>query len=120
MKIDKSNIDQYITGATLRISKVGVTSIEDIPDYITNIFCSNNKLNSLPKLPESLERLWCRGNKLTQLPKLPDSLFELCCGDNKLTIYPDYPRDKQWFTNHNKLLNRIEIINKINDTGNIQ
>ena len=48
MKLNKSNIDQYIDGNTLDCYNIGITSIEDIPDYITHIYCYNNNLTELP------------------------------------------------------------------------
>ena len=99
MKIDKSNIDKYINGNTLYCSSRDITSIENIPDHITEIYCY--------------------GNQLTSLPMLPDSLIYLNCYNNNLTSYPVNSEDKQWFINHNnhlKLINRSTIINKLNET----
>ena len=48
MKLNKYNINQYIRGNSLYCNSIGITSIEDIPDNITEIYCSNNKLTSYP------------------------------------------------------------------------
>ena len=128
MKLNKSNIYDYIKGNELNCINRDITSIEDIPDHITRLYCWSNKLTSLPKLPIGLIRLDCRYNRLTILPMLPDSLISLYCSGNKLTRYTvgdphsGYPKHslyKQWMINHNnhlKLLNRLTIINKIYET----
>ena len=125
MKLNKSNIYDYIKGNELNCFNRDITSIEDIPDNITYLNCNYNQLTSLPKLPNGLRGLYCYGNQLTSLPMLPDSLIYLSCSNNNLNSYTvgdphsGYPiggRDKQWMINHNKLLNRINIINKIYET----
>ena len=117
MKLNKSNIHKYIDGDRLSCYSRGITSIEDIPDNITHLYCGNNNLTSLPKLPDGLIGLYCWGNNLTSLPKIPDSLVYLFCNNNNnLTSYPEDSTDKQWRIQHNKLLNRSTIINKIYET----
>ena len=115
MILNKSNIHQYIYGDMLSCSNLGITSIEDIPDNITHIYCSNNNLTELPELPDGLIGLDCDDNQLTILPKLPDGLRRLDCYHNELTSFPTSFDDKQWMVNHNKLLHRSTIINKIYD-----
>ena len=123
MIINKSNINDYIIGTGLYCHRKNITSIEYIPDHtpkeihtvdITTIDCSNNKLTSLSKLPSGLVRLDCEHNELTSLPSLPDGLKYLYCESNSLTNYPIDSGDEQWRICHNKFLNRVEIINKIN------
>ena len=117
MKLDKYNIHKYIIdGYRLYCPNIGITSIEDIPDNITHLYCYKNKLTSLPKFPDGLIGLYCSNNNLTSLPKIPDSLVYLFCNNNQLTSYPVNSMDKQWRIQHNKLLNRINIINKIYET----
>jgi len=116
MKLNKSNIYDYIKGNELNCINRDITSIEDIPDHITHLYCQFNKLVWLPKLPDGLIHLYCQYNQLTQLPKLPDGLIGLYCNYNQLTSYPPTYNDKQWMIDHNKWLNRINIINKIYDT----
>lgn len=61
----------------------------DIPDNVTEINCSGNRLLHLPRLPKALTRLNCSNNQLTSLPQLPDSLTMLDCSKNYLTELPD-------------------------------
>ena len=58
-----------------------------LPDSLIRLYCSHNKLTSLPDLPDSLQILHCYDNQLTSLPDLPDSLQILHCYDNKLTSF---------------------------------
>ena len=81
MIINKSNIDQFISGSVMNCYNKGITNIEYIPDNITHLDCSNNKL--------------------TYLPLLPNSLTHLDCYDNQLTSYPTCSLGK-WITNHNR------------------
>ena len=113
MIINRNNIDRLIDGTTMVCSSRNITSIEYIPDNITGLYCGSNKLTQLPNFPDSLIELYCHYNQLTQLPKLPDSLTELYCYNNQLTSYPNHSRDKQWWLNHNKQINRSIIIKHI-------
>ena len=91
MRIDKSNIEQFIDGTIMHCSDMDVTEIKFIPESITHLYCSGNQLTSLPKLPDGLVDLSCNDNKLTSLPKLPNGLVDLSCNDNKLTVLPPLP-----------------------------
>ncbi len=42
--------------------------------------CYNNKITSLDNLPNSLIELYCGNNKITSLYNLPNSLTTLHCG----------------------------------------
>ena len=59
MRITKENIDGFIYGTTMNCDNYCVTHIDYIPDYITHLYCGDNRLTSLPKLPESLIDLYC-------------------------------------------------------------
>ena len=75
-------------------------------------FCNFVKL---PDLPNSLTELYCSNNDLTELPSLPNSLIELYCDDNNLT-YPNYEIktineiNKSNFKK--KILKRMEVLNR--------
>ena len=130
MRITKENIHEFIDGTIMNCNNIGVIHIEYIPDHIKNLYCSDNKLTSLPKLPDGLIRLNCYSNNLTSLPKLPDGLKHLYCDFNKLTKLPKLPDRLLYldcsFNNlpyeitihnykekHNKLLKRKKILSKI-------
>ena len=106
MKIDKSNVNQFIKGPILDCSGRGVTSIESIPESITKLYCYGNKLTSLPKLPNGLNYLNCHNNQLTSLPILPNRLIELYCHNNQLTSLPILPNLKYLNFHNNPLIDK--------------
>jgi hypothetical protein len=65
---------------------------------------------------ENLEWMTCSENQLHAFKTFRKKQYGEDCSGNKLTRYPKYSMDKQWINNHNKWINRINIINKINDT----
>jgi Leucine-rich repeat (LRR) protein len=81
-----------------------LTSLPLLPNTLKELYCGGNKLTSLPILPNTLERLSCSYNKLTILPKLPNTLEKLFCSGNKLTILPNLPNTlKELFCDNNLL-----------------
>jgi Leucine-rich repeat (LRR) protein len=60
-----------------------------LPQTLEILFCSGNKLTSLPDLPKNLKELYLTGNELSSLPTLPQTLEKLYCSDNKLTSLPN-------------------------------
>ena len=105
MIIDKTNIGQFIDRTEMNCSAMYITEIKFIPDYISQLYCDNNKLTSLPPLPVGLIVLWCDNNKLTKLPFLPNSLTYLSCINNPLINVPTDPLS-EWIKQHNKSINR--------------
>ncbi len=63
--------------------------IISIPNNLTELDCSINKLTSLPELPNNLVNLYCEDNQLTTLPKLPNTLKYLSCDNNNIKQLPD-------------------------------
>lgn len=55
------------------------------------LFCSTNKLYTLPKVPPTLECLYCYNNRLSRLPKLPEIMTDLSFGNNQLRELPELP-----------------------------
>ena len=109
MRITKENINEFIYGTSMDCDNRGITHIEYIPEGITNLYCGDNRLTELPKLPDGLIDLYCYSNKLTSLPILPESLRNLSCFKNNLP----YEVTIDNFKEHNKLLKRKEILEKI-------
>ena len=79
---------------TIDISCKGLTSLPDLTRFknLQELYCTNNKLTSLPTLPQNLTKLYCSKNELTLLPTLPQNLKELYCYKNKLTSLPTLPQ----------------------------
>ena len=84
----KRRINECIrTGSTsLDLSRLGLTSLPELPDTLTHLDCSYNQLTILPELPDTLTILECIYNQLTELPELPDTLTHLNCYNNQLTV----------------------------------
>ena len=73
----------------LYLSGKGLTTLQGIDlSRVTELYCFNNQLTSLPPLPPTLRMLGCSNNQLTSLPELPPNLRRLYCKDNKLTVLP--------------------------------
>ena len=109
MRITKDNIHKFINGITMNCNNMGITHIDYIPDNIIFLYCTDNNLTSLPNLPDRLKHLDIRYNKLTKLPLLPDGLTHLLCYNNNLPYEVTIENLKE----HNKLLKRKEILEKI-------
>ena len=84
-----------------------LTSLPDLPDSLQILHCYDNQLTSFAnaQLPNSLQILCCYDNELTLIPKLPNSLEFLNCDNNQLTLLPDLPYSlKDLFCNNNELI----------------
>ena len=93
-----------------------------LPNSLIRLYCSYNKLTSLPDLPNSLEELLCIGNQLISPLKLPNSLIRLYCSYNKLTLLPNLPnslKELRCFGNQlkslPKLTDSLQVLNCFNN-----
>ena len=70
-----------------------LTSLPNLPNSLEILYCYNNQLTSFAntQLPNSLEILYCYNNQLTSLPNLPNSLRKLYCWNNQLKSLPELP-----------------------------
>jgi Leucine-rich repeat (LRR) protein len=79
--------------------------LNNLPQYLTTLYCNNNKIVSLdnlsirsqrrrkddvegcyaPQSPQTLTILSCNNNQIISLNNLPQSLTVLNCSNNKLT-----------------------------------
>ena len=78
--------------------------VKDFSGYrmkVTELYCGNNQLTSLPDLPMVIE-LDCYNNNLTALPDLPN-VTKLYCRHNRLTALPELPNVTELFCNENQL-----------------
>ena len=100
----------------LYCSENQLTSLPNLPNSLQEIYCSRNQLASLPKLPNSLERLSCGYNQLTSLPDLPNSLIKLYCHNNQLISLPELPNSlKELICSNNKLISLPKLPNSMNE-----
>ncbi|MBO9698615.1 MAG: T9SS type A sorting domain-containing protein [Sporocytophaga sp.] len=90
LNLSNTNITSFAAPAGLQIlnfSKTKVTSFTGtIPAALTELYCENNNLPSIPTLPESLYRIKAKGNQFTCLPNFPENLadsdIQLVCNKN--------------------------------------
>ena len=77
-----------------------LTSLPDLP-MVIELDCYNNNLTALPDLP-NVTKLYCRHNRLTALPELPN-VTKLYCDYNQLTSLPELPNVTELYCGSNKL-----------------
>ena len=80
-----------IDDGTLDVSWLKITSLPELPETLTRLYCYNTQLSVLPELPETLTYLDCRSTQLSVLPKLPEALTYLSCGNTQLSVLPKLP-----------------------------
>ena len=68
-----------------------LTSLPKLSNALVTLDCHNNLITTLPGLSNSLQYLYCSSNTLTTLPALPSSLVDLECENNTLTTLPTLP-----------------------------
>lgn len=100
----------------IEIVNLNLTFIPDLSRFVKlrYLYCSNNKLTSLPPLNPTLISLSCSHNELTSLPPLSANLMYLSCSHNKLTSLP--PLNKKLTTldcSHNQLTRLPELNEKL-------
>ena len=78
--------------AILDLSALGLTELPELPQTLTDLYCSDNQLTVLPELPQTLTELFCLHNELTVLPELPQTLTLLGCDNNELRVLPELPQ----------------------------
>lgn len=76
----------YTLPSSLTILDVRNNELEfiyaSLPENLTDLFVSNNKMKCLPYLPDSLERLNISYNNINTLPNIPRNLKYLYCWNN--------------------------------------
>ena len=77
-----SAIDDGILG----VSWLNITSLPELPETLTELYCENTQISVLPKLPDTLTHLWCWNTQLSVLPKLPETLIMLDCSKTPLKL----------------------------------
>lgn len=112
-----------------------IEDLDDIPDMLESLNCTNNLLKSflyipcnlvelnccfnnlenLPELPKTLKYLRCDQNKLENLPNLPEGLIELSCSNNNLLKIPKLGNNIKHLFVYNNQLTELYI-----DSPNIQ
>ena len=87
-----------------------LTSLPTLPQNLKELNCSYNQLTSLPTLPQNLQTFICSSNQLTSLPTLPQNLITLYCYTNKLTLLPNLPQKLEKLNCYNNKLNLLPTL----------
>ena len=113
------DIETYLNSLPEDITKINVSNsnLEYIPSLsrfknLEVLYCSNNRLSSLPPLNESLKQLICYNNNLTFLPRLNKNLIRLYCYNNKLKTLPKLNQKLEIINCHNNQLRSLPDLNE--------
>ena len=102
-----------LTGVTqLYCGDNQLTSLPPLPKTLKELYCCDNNLTRLPNLPETLKKLYCQNNQLTSLPPLPETLQQLYCEDNQLMSLPPLPETLEELDCYNNLLTFLPSLPK--------
>lgn len=103
--LDFSVLSKFTNIKSIVLSEGNITSVANIPDWVTQFKCSGNLINELDSLPTMLIQLECDRNQLTRinlsglnhlrtlnisnnnikvLEDLPQSLVKIHCTDNHI------------------------------------
>jgi hypothetical protein len=126
---NSTNIQISPLNGLTQLERLKITNIDKLNElpcfsdsiYLKTLICSNNNLIKLPrKMPQSLTYINCSYNRLTELPILHENMY-IYCNHNKLYSLPLFPNRyviyfdinpiKKLYTsnnyNHMKTTNRI-------------
>lgn len=88
-----------------------ITFLPPLPSRLRVLFVSYNKLTSLDNLPDNLGELYCVENQLKRLPdSLPSALRILNCSYNALSVLPKMPTKLQTLLCSNNLLTKLPVL----------
>lgn len=80
----------------LDVSNLGITFLPPLPDSITELNASYNKLIAISDLPKTLKKLTIWSNQIIYLPEdLPAELEILNAGNNLISYIPSLPKKLQ-------------------------
>ena len=98
----------------LNIYGLRITSLPELPSYLTQLWCSQTQITQLPPLPASLRRLDCANTQITNLPSLPSSLEMLSCRNTQITELPPLPDSlidlKSFYITDEKRKSNIQMV----------
>lgn len=72
----------------LDIKGLNLTMIEDLPETVKYLDCSNSTVKYIKILPNALKQLICSRTQLKELPPLPDTLEYLDCSYIQISALP--------------------------------
>jgi Leucine-rich repeat (LRR) protein len=107
--LDPNIIIKFKNLETLDINNNLLTDIPVLPESLTELCCSYNKIKKI-RVYNNLKKLDCSHNEIEKIEKLP-KLELLTCNNNLLTSIPKIDTLKRLICNNNKLLEIPKLIN---------
>ena len=89
-----------------------LTTIPPLNPRIRVVYCHNNRLTSLPPFNPELRVVYCHNNRLTSLPPFNPGLEIVFCCNNRLTSLPPFNPELRVVYCYN---NELDILPPLND-----
>ena len=80
------DLTKYINLKILKCNDNQITSLDNLPSGLLELYCGDNQIISLDNLPSGLQKLHCYYNKLKSLDNLPPELKILNCDNDEWKI----------------------------------
>ena len=77
------DLSKYTNFKVLYYSYNQLTSLNNLPPGLLELYCQSNNITSLDNLPPGLQILECWCNKITSLDYLPSGLNNLLCDNDE-------------------------------------
>ena len=81
--------------------------ISDLPESLTDLDCSNNRIKSIDKFPKGIITVICSHNLLEELPTIPETIGYFDCSFNNLTVLPKIKKYGGFVINNNPITEQI-------------
>ena len=73
------------------LSSRRIKKIENLPNNLTEFWCSGNQIQKIENLPNLLTTFWCYDNKIQKIENLPKLLTKFYCGGNQIQKIENLP-----------------------------
>lgn len=111
-KINFSLFPENIT--TLVCRYTNTNKLDNLPNKLEYLDCSNNLITNLDNLPFGIKYLNCSYNKIKYLDNLAEGLEYLDCSNNNIENLDNLPHSiKYLFTNNNNIKNFLSLPNNL-------
>jgi len=81
----------YRVEGQLILNNNQITTIENIPDSVTELHLNNNQITTIENIPDSVTRLYLSKNQITTIENIPNSVIELWLKNNQITKKENIP-----------------------------
>jgi len=113
------NIETYLISLPEDIEEINIPykKLKYIPNLLRfknlkRLYCSGNRLTSLPMFNDTLEELYCSDNNLTSLPNFNEKLTKMYCSGNNLTYLPNFNENLEILFCSNNQLSSLPTLNE--------